>query len=85
MTITQTVNIPANCRTIEIPHEVPTGEVIISFTPAEVKSPADQGSSQPEQSINATLRRAYGAWKDNPWTNHIEDINNMRDEWEKRN
>ena len=85
MTITQIVKIPADCRTIEIPREIPAGEVIIAFTPAAVKNPADQGTGKPEQSINAALRRAYGAWKENPWTNHLENINAMRDEWEQRN
>jgi hypothetical protein len=36
MTITQTVEIPANRRiTIEVPREVPTGTTIIAFTPAK--------------------------------------------------
>jgi len=35
MTITQTVEIPADRRlTIEVPREVPTGAVILTFTPA---------------------------------------------------
>ena len=35
MTITQTVDIPASHRlTIDVPPEVPTGPVILSFTPA---------------------------------------------------
>ena len=34
MTITQTVEIPANRRiTLEVPHEVPTGAVTLTFTP----------------------------------------------------
>ena len=34
MTITQTVEIPADRRlTLEVPREVPTGKVILSFTP----------------------------------------------------
>ena len=34
MTITQTVEIPADRRlTIEVPREVPTGRTIIAFTP----------------------------------------------------
>ena len=38
MTITQTVEIPADRHlTIEVPREVPTGPVILTFTPAEVK------------------------------------------------
>ena len=39
MTITQTVEIPAD-RRITVPREVPTGSVIITFTPARmVKKP----------------------------------------------
>jgi len=35
MTITQTVEIPANRKlTIEVPREVPTGKTILTFTPA---------------------------------------------------
>ena len=34
MTITQTVEIPADRRiTLEVPREVPTGSVILTFTP----------------------------------------------------
>ena len=34
MTITQTVEVPFNRRiTIEVPREIPTGRVILSFTP----------------------------------------------------
>ena len=36
MTITQTVEIPADRRlTIEVPREVPVGQVILTFTPPE--------------------------------------------------
>jgi len=40
MSVTQTVDIPANRRlTIEVPREVPTGPVILTFTPkSEEKS-----------------------------------------------
>ncbi|MDR2965374.1 MAG: hypothetical protein LBU88_06330 [Treponema sp.] len=35
MTITQTVEIPSSRRiTLEVPREIPTGAVILSFTPA---------------------------------------------------
>jgi len=41
MTITQTVEIPADRRiTLEVPHEIPSGRTIIAFTPApEVTHP----------------------------------------------
>jgi len=36
MTITQTVEIPSNrCITLEVPREIPTGSVILSFTPVK--------------------------------------------------
>ena len=42
MTITQTVNIPANRRlTINVPREVPTGSVILAFTPASEHASED--------------------------------------------
>jgi hypothetical protein len=42
MTITQTVEIPANHRlTIDVPREVPTGPVILTFTPTSGQMPAD--------------------------------------------
>jgi hypothetical protein len=41
MSVTQTVEIPANHRlTIDVPREVPEGLVILTFTPA--KKPADR-------------------------------------------
>jgi hypothetical protein len=95
MTIEQTVTIPADHRlTLEIPDEIPAGraQVLIQFPVREGVQAADRmcdeivplearGQSSSEAFRNA-LRRAYGAWKDNPWTNHIEDINAMRDEWD---
>ena len=39
MTITQTIDIPADRRiTLEVPREVPTGPVILSFTPAQTEN-----------------------------------------------
>ena len=37
MTITQTIEIPAD-RRITVPREVPTGPVILTFTPAKTES-----------------------------------------------
>jgi hypothetical protein len=42
MTITQTVEIPANHRlTIDVPCEIPVGRVILAFTPAAEPKAAD--------------------------------------------
>ena len=47
MTITQTVDIPADHRlVIDVPHEVPTGRAILAFTPTSAKdsaAPDDDG------------------------------------------
>jgi hypothetical protein len=42
MTITQTIEIPANRRiTLEVPREIPTGKVIIAFTPLTEEANSD--------------------------------------------
>jgi hypothetical protein len=96
MTIEQTVTIPDSHRlTLEIPIEIPAGktQVLIQFPIRERMQATNRedgeavplearGQSSNEAFRNA-IRRAYGAWKDNPWTNHLEDINTMRDEWER--
>jgi len=64
MTITQTVEIPANSRsiTLEIPREIPSGKTIIAFTPA---STAKQDSSAEK---NEPLKeREFGCMKGKIW------------------
>ena len=92
MTIEQTVEIPANRQLIfDIPKEVPMGKARVVIQFPVLKETQDNESIPPEakgQSSNEIFRNAishaYGAWKDNPWTNHLEDINTMRDEWDHR-
>ena len=96
MTIEQTVEItPSRRLTLEIPEGVPLGraQVIIQFPPREDSHSSSQPSGSvtpPEargQITNEAFRRvlnnAYGAWKDTPWINHREDINAMREEWDR--
>jgi hypothetical protein len=90
MTIEQTVEIPANHRlTIEVPREIPAGrtQVVIQF-PVQDEAypvvPPDEKGQMSSPAFREALRRSYGAWKDNPWKNCIEDINAMRDDWEER-
>ena len=56
MTITQTVEVPANSRsiTVEVPHEIPSGPVILTFTPASVEPQATL-----EESITEKLNSYY--------------------------
>ena len=51
MSITQTIEVPASRRIIlEVPREVPTGPVILTFTPkAPVQDPAATASSAPKK------------------------------------
>ena len=95
MTIEQTVEIPADHKLIlEIPEEVPEGRarVFIQFFNEEEQArtfgsgeiPPEARGQTSNEAFRSALRRAYGAWKDNPWTNYVEDINAMRDEWEHR-
>jgi hypothetical protein len=97
MMFEQTVEIPDNHRlTLEIPDEVPAGraQVFIQFPVLESVQVTDRraGESVPLEArgrnnneiFRNAIRNAYGAWKDNPWKNHLEDINAMRNEWEHR-
>jgi len=53
MAITQTVEVPADRRIIlEVPHDVPTGSVILTFTPREVPAAVEQ----PKERVSATLK-----------------------------
>ncbi|MCL2558523.1 MAG: hypothetical protein FWE09_08590 [Treponema sp.] len=93
MTIERIVEIPADRRiTFDVPQGIPTGKatLIIRF-PAHADGQTD-GAFPPEakgeidsEAFRLALGRAYGAWKDNPWASHIEDVGAMRDEWERPN
>jgi len=53
MTITQTVEIPAEGRrTIEVPREVPAGKTIIAFTPAGAKQKPRMTEVEEMEQIN---------------------------------
>jgi len=87
MTIEQTVEITDSRRlTLEIPEGIPTGNarVIIRFPQTEAEPdqavPEEAKGQISNDAFRRVLSRAYGAWKDNPWIDHIDDINAMRDE-----
>ena len=93
MIIEQIIEIPVSRRiTIELPEEVPVGKArfIIQFsihqedTQAGNTIPPEAKGQNNNEAFRQALRRAYGAWKDKPWTNHLEDVNAMRDEWDHR-
>ena len=69
MAITQIVDIPANRRiTIEVPREVPTGPVILTFTP---KAPVQE--SEAIASSVQIKEREFGCVKGDYWM--AEDFN----------
>jgi hypothetical protein len=89
MIIAQTVDIPASHRlTIDVPREIPAGQVVLTFMPAAVREkaavPLEARGQSNSNDFRRALRRAYGAWAANPWENCIEDIQEMRDEWSHR-
>ena len=53
MTITQTVEITAERRTIEVPREVPAGRTVIAFTPAAEKDVLETFISTDEALVSA--------------------------------
>jgi len=54
MTITQTVEIPADRRlTIEVPREVPTGKTILAFTPVVPTDSVDFVNALPDEVLAA--------------------------------
>ena len=92
MTITQTVEIPENRKvTIDIPSDIPVGTIrlVIQFPFTEnaqkAAVPMEAKGQLNNEAFRQALRRAHGAWKDNPWMNHLSDVNSMRNEWEQRN
>ena len=82
MTITQTVEIPASHRlTIDVPREIPTGraQVVIQFPvrdEAYTAVPQEAKGQMNNDAFRQAIRRAQGAWKDNPWKNHQSGCGN---------
>jgi len=57
MTITQTIDIPADRRiTLEVPREVPAGRTIIAFTPASAMKQDIAAAIPSEKPREATVR-----------------------------
>jgi len=54
MTITQTIEIPAD-RRITVPREVPTGPVILTFTPAKVNKKPKMTEAEEIEWINKNI------------------------------
>ncbi len=90
MIIEQTVDIPANRQIIlEVPPQIPLGKanIIIQFRIKDSQSaesvPLDAKGQLNSEGFRQTLHNAQGAWEKNPWKHQIEDVNDMRNEWER--
>ena len=93
MSYTQTVEIPANRRlTIEVPREVPTGKVVLTFTPAhalikkkdpgtmeEVRQMLEEQASDPGRK---PISRLFGKHKGIFGGDGVAYQRAIRDEWE---
>ena len=52
--------------------QFPIHDEVHATVPEEAKGQANN------EAFRQAIRRAQGAWKDNPWRNHLEDVNAMR-------
>jgi hypothetical protein len=97
MSVTQTVEIPANHRlTIEVPREVPEGRTILTFTPAHssdtVRLPGGNARTIEEALQMAAekladpnrkpLSRHFGILSPNTFGNGVAYQRKIRDEWD---
>jgi len=58
MTITQTIEIPADRRiTLEVPREIPAGRTIIAFTPAKAETKRKVTEAEEIEYINRHANR----------------------------
>ena len=72
MTITQTVEIPANRRLIiEVPREIPAGRTILSFTPAPIVKTLSRGEALLQKAAQMTEEE-----KIEQIDRHVDELNN---------
>jgi len=77
MTIEQTVEVPVSRRlTIEVPHEIPVGKTILTFTPA----PA-QKTNEEKQKRNP-ISKYFGILSPSIYGDGVTYQRNLRDEWD---
>jgi len=74
MSVTQTVEIPVSRRlTIDVPREIPTGQVIISFTPIK--------EAQTAAPCRKPISAYFGILSPNTYGDGVTYQRNLRDEW----
>jgi len=98
MSVTQTVEIPDSRRlTIDVPSEVPTGPVILTFTPVKAKVFPDTLTggcyNTVEEALQAAAEKAanpnskpissyFGILSPDTYGNGVVYQRNLRDEWD---
>ena len=71
MTITQTIEIPANHRlTIDVPREIPVGKAILTLTPAR------------EEQKKTPISHFFGILSPNTYGDGVAYQRKLRDEWD---
>jgi len=74
MSVTQTVEIPVSRRlTIDVPREIPTGRVIISFTPVK--------GAQTAAPCSKPISAYFGILSPDTYGDGVAYQRNLRDEW----
>ena len=83
MTITQTVDIPASRRLIiDVPPEVPTGPIILAFTPADTHDLKPMGIEDIRQLLHKEMAEkgtsAIVAASGDGWEAHVREQKHCR-------
>jgi len=92
MTVSQTVEIPADCRiTLEVPREIPVGQAILTFTsanvfgkrdPATVEEALQMLAEQAADPNRKPISRLFGKHKGIFGGDGVAYQRTIRDEWD---
>jgi hypothetical protein len=75
MSVTQTVEVPASHRlTIDVPREIPAGQVILTFTPKTAERTAAPNRKP--------ISRHFGILSPNTYGDGVAYQRGIRDEWD---
>jgi len=81
MTITQTVDIPADRRlVIDVPREIPVGKTILAFTPASVQESTDQGTERTPSC--KSISQYFGILSPDTYGDPVSYQRKLRNEWD---
>ena len=84
MSVTQSVNIPASHRLIiDVPHEIPVGPAILTFTPASASSKSLQAVKKQTDNPNRKPISCYfGILSPGTYGNGVAYQRKIRDDWD---